>query len=211
MAHTLTDRTVALAGLFQAAKLVQQTARQGHAPDALVAPLVGAIFNTNPADVPSVFGGLENLRLGLRTLADQLGTDNQRRDFEITKYAIALLQLESQLRKRPPMLEQITQGVTRARQQAEHFASATHASVLASLGGLYSDTLSTLAPRIMVAGEPMHLNNPDHANKIRTLLLAGLRAAVLWRQCGGVRWQLFLNRGKHVAQAELLLTQLRTT
>jgi high frequency lysogenization protein len=44
-----------------------------------------------------------------------------------------------------------------------------------------------LSPRIMVNGDPAHLNNPENANRIRALLLAGIRAAMLWRQSGGGR------------------------
>jgi high frequency lysogenization protein len=41
---------------------------------------------------------------------------------------------------------------------------------------------------------------------IRASLLAGIRAAILWRQTGGKRWQLLLNR-KKIAQ---LANQLKT-
>ncbi len=46
----------------------------------------------------------------------------------------------------------------------------------------------------MIAGEPLHLQNPDNAARIRVALLAGIRAAVLWRQAGGRKWQLLLRR-----------------
>ena len=49
----------------------------------------------------------------------------------------------------------------------------------------------------MVSGEPHHLSDPKNANKIRALLLAGMRSAVLWRQLGGNRLQLLLARKTH--------------
>jgi high frequency lysogenization protein len=51
--------------------------------------------------------------------------------------------------------------------------------VVACLAETYSETVSTLSPRIMVTGEPNLLNRPEIANRIRALLLAGVRAAVL--------------------------------
>jgi len=46
------------------------------------------------------------------------------------------------------------------------------------------------------------LADADTANLIRALLLAAIRAAVLWRQCGGRRWRLLLQRRDllHAAQ-----------
>src|SRR3569623_1691456 len=50
-----------------------------------------------------------------------------------------------------------------------------------------------------------HLSHPDVANKVRTLLLAAIRSAVLWRQCGGNRWQLIFGRRKIIDTARALL------
>jgi high frequency lysogenization protein len=64
------------------------------------------------------------------------------------------------------------------------------------LGALYAETLSTLRPRVMVPGSVLHLEQPRTVARIRTLLLASVRAAVLWRQVGGTRWGLLLRRGR---------------
>ncbi|RLA21365.1 MAG: lysogenization regulator HflD, partial [Gammaproteobacteria bacterium] len=37
---------------------------------------------------------------------------------------------------------------------------------------------------------------PHNKNKIRALLLSGIRAALLWRQCGGSRWKIIFQRKK---------------
>jgi len=39
-----------------------------------------------------------------------------------------------------------------------------------------------------------HLKNEHVANRIRALLLAGIRSAVLWYQLGGRRWRLVIYR-----------------
>ena len=57
-------------------------------------------------------------------------------------------------------------------------------------------TVSTLQPRVMVNGDPARLADGAIANQIRALLLAGMRSAVLWRQCGGTRLGLLFGRRK---------------
>jgi high frequency lysogenization protein len=59
----------------------------------------------------------------------------------------------------------------------------------------------------MVSGESQHLSNPDQANKIRALLLAGMRSAVLWAQLGGSRWQILLWRRRLTQEAERILKE----
>ena len=105
------------------------------------------------------------------------------------------------------MLEQIRVGIERARLQSEHF-SITHTNVLANLAACYSETISTLTPRIIVSGEQGHLSNPDVANAVRALLLSAIRSAVLWRQCGGNRFQLLFGRSKLLAEARRLLERI---
>ena len=80
-----------------------------------------------------------------------------------------------------------------------------HENVIANLADIYSNTLSQIPPKIMVAGESNFLNNPSNANKIRALLLAGVRAAVLWSQTGGGRWQVLFKRKQFVQAARELL------
>ena len=60
--------------------------------------------------------------------------------------------------------------------------------------------------RILVRGEQNYLRNNDNAAKIRALLLAGIRAAVLWQQLGGSRWTLFWSRRKYVATAKKFIS-----
>jgi high frequency lysogenization protein len=54
----------------------------------------------------------------------------------------------------------------------------------------------------MVNGDPDYLAKPEIANKIRALLLAGIRSAILWKQCGGSRWKFLFYRKK--IQKELI-------
>jgi high frequency lysogenization protein len=128
----------------------------------------------------------------------------------MARYVVALVQLEGSLRRRPAMLDAIRQGIDTARAQMKFFQNDTpaedvHPLLMEKLAELYSQTISTLTPRIMVSGEHGHLNNPAIAAKVRATLLAGIRSAVLWRQLGGRRWQLLFSRGKIARAARELL------
>ena len=59
--------------------------------------------------------------------------------------------------------------------------------------------------RIVVNGKPQYLQVDRTVNWIRTLLFAGLRSAVLWRQLGGGRFSLMFGRKKMLEQAQTLL------
>ena len=126
---------------------------------------------------------------------------------EQARYSAALVFLENQLSKRQDLLNTIHIGVVRAQSQSEHFG-ALHENVLANLSEVYQKTVSTLHPRIMVNGNPDYLSRPELANKIRACLLAGIRSAVLWRQCGGTRWKFLFYRKKILAELQELLKQL---
>ena len=79
--------------------------------------------------------------------------------------------------------------------------------LIRELAELYGKQVSTVSPRIMISGEPVYIQNPDNAARIRALLLGGIRNAMLWRQLGGTRKQLIFGRRKWVESARELLAQ----
>ncbi len=213
MKYTDTDRTIALAGIFQATQLVHQLAYTGKADGDDFETCINSLFLTDIDSAVDTFGDITRLRSGLQALIEQLGGSDdesartqKNRQLDATKYAIGIMVLERKLSKNPDMLKAVFDGIERARNQAEHF-SVTHENVIASLAHTYSQTISTLLPKIMVNGEHTHLANPSTADRIRALLLAAIRAAVLWRQCQGSRWQLFFRRKKILDEAQRLLVR----
>lgn len=89
--------------------------------------------------------------------------------------------------------------------QLQHFP-VTHATILARLADLYRTNLSPLKPRITVVGNPLYLQQPGHAQRVRALLLAAVRAAVLWHQLGGRRRHLLFRPQREVMIARGMLT-----
>lgn len=206
MIKTLTNQTIALAGLTQAVHLVQSIAKTGSADPETMEVSIGSVLKINADDVLDVFGGLDKLKTGLKVLERQLGGPHVI-DPDLARYAASLIFLERKLQSQPKMLETIRAGVEKATAQAAHFGI-VHENVLANLAALYQATISQLRPRVMVQGEPIHLTNPANAEKIRSLLLAGIRSAVLWRQCGGSRWKLLIFRRKMLDEVRRLLRSL---
>lgn len=206
----LSDKTLALAAVFQAADLVNQVATTGIDDQHNTEVIIKSIFNLNPENTESIYGGKENLRRGLEMLVEQLGSDNSSRNMDITRYSISLLHLQGKLQRNRYMMNTLAEGIERARQQGEHF-SLMHTNVLANLAGIYSDTVSQIAPKIMVSGDSRYLSSGEHANKIRAILLGGIRAAVLWSQVGGSRWQILFYRKRFVSQARQWLDDMPRT
>ena len=201
MAGSFHDQVLALAGIFQSACLVQQLAREGHTDSAALRASIQSILALDAPDVETIYGSARGVHLGLELLHTKLTGKTKSADMEMARYVVALVQLENSLRRRPTMLDDIRQGIDTARAQMKFFesdapADGVHPLLMEKLAQLYSQTISTLTPRIMVSGEHGHLSNPAIAAKVRAALLAGIRSAVLWHQLGGRRWQLLFSRGK---------------
>ena len=199
---------IALAGLIQAARLVQQTASGRYRDCAALDACLAGLFNTDPASADTVFDGLDGIQTGLETALDQISSQRGRRDLELTRYAITILYLERKLARQPAMLEHIRAVIDKTREQAES-QGMTHPDVIASLADAYKHTVSTLRPQVLVNGNAGILGNPDNQNLIRTLLLAAIRAAVLWRQCGGRRLTLISRRKTLQEALESLLNEVK--
>jgi high frequency lysogenization protein len=206
--NTLTNQTIALAGIAQAAALAQQLAVTGIADQNALQASVGSVLKVDTDSVTDVFGGLTGITLGLTEFSKQLESTKISNP-ELARYAASLIFLENKLKNKPDLLRPISIGISKAQAQSEHFGP-LHENVFASLGDLYHSTVSTLQPRIMINGDETYLTRPDVVNKIRTVLLAGIRAAMLWRQCGGTRWKFLFYRKKYQAELKQLLTQLNT-
>ena len=186
------DDAKALAGLFQATALVKQLARSGEMDEAAFTASIGSVFYLDAASVDELYGGLGGLRVGLEVMRRQLA-DARQRDVEVTTYVARVLHLERQLERQADRFAALRTGIAELVGQAQQVGN-THPSVIAHLATLYVTNVSTIAPRIMVSGDPVCLGRDGVPEKIRALLLAALRSSVLWRQLGGRRLRLILGR-----------------
>lgn len=204
--YSETDRIVALAGLFQAAHLAREIARTGMCDAQSLRVSRETLFDFEPDSVTAVFGGPQGVADGLRTLIKQLDRPDQR-DLEIARYVISLLNLADRLMRKDHSMQVLYDDLTGLTRKLEHFelGESTRNEQLAKI---YQDVISVLGPRIMIRGEPLHLQNPDNATRIRVALLAGIRAAVLWRQAGGKKWHLLLRRRAIASRARELVDRI---
>ncbi len=203
----LTQRTLALAAMLQTVRMVDRIARKGAMDRDDFATLVQSIFPTRVEHAEALYGHPEKLRVGLRLIHDLLSGHETSRAKELMRYTVALMSLEKKLSSDPDMLARLADGIQRIRKQADYFNSVTHESVIAAIANLYGETLSTLKPRIIVHGKQEFLRQSEHTNRIRSLLLAGIRAAHLWREHGGNHLTLLLRRKAILRTCDQLLRE----
>ncbi|GAA5523598.1 high frequency lysogenization protein HflD [Microbulbifer aestuariivivens] len=203
------EQALALAGIFQAAVLVERLAKTGTAPQDELETAIHSLFQLNPARTEDVFGGAEKVLPGLRVARQLLKTRRHPEYADCLRYVLSIIYLQRQLGKSADLLAIIGARLEKARVQAEHF-SPTHENVFSNLASIYSDTLSTFRFRIQVLGDFNFLQQQRIANQIRTMLFAGVRAATLWRQLGGSRLHLIFQRKKLLAATEALIAELES-
>lgn len=208
--YTDRDRVIALAGVFQAGWLTQQLARSGSVDESVYRTSIESIFRLDVDETAAVFGDVGGVTTGLELLRDKLDDRAGARGMELARYVLTLAQLERKLHANPTMLARLGEGIDTIRAQMEYFRKSSgeegpHPTVIRNLAELYTETLSSLSPRVLVNGEHEYLTNTTIVNRIRAALLAGVRSAVLWNQVGGRRWHLLFLRRRYVRAAREVL------
>ncbi|MDH4041543.1 MAG: high frequency lysogenization protein HflD [Gammaproteobacteria bacterium] len=189
----LEQQTIALAGVAQAARLVDQVSKTGSYPLEFLTPSISSLFKFDADSVEEVYGGIAGVKLGLNNLSSLLASRQADENRDLVRYVFAMLYLERKFAADPSMMAVVHSRLEHASFRADHFANNVP-DLCHSISGIYQDTLSKLKFRIKVTGSAQHLQNPKHADIIRALLLAGIRSAFLWRQLGGRRWKLLWQR-----------------
>ncbi len=201
------ERDFALAGVCQAAALVQMTARKGESPAPYFEASINSIVLTDTDSTEAVFGGIAQLGLGFKTIIAQLGNTSLDKDAEITRYVAGILSLERKISRKGEVLKELSERISQIQRQQTHM-DLFERQMISNLASVYADVISPAGPKIQVAGTPAVLQQDSNQNKVRALLLAGVRAAVLWRQLGGKRRQILFSRKKIVKHAQQFQQQL---
>lgn len=202
--NQLENQTLALAGMFQAAVLIDELAVSGNCDGAAFDGSFDSLFTFDADSTEAVFGQVTCLHSGFRALTDYLGGETRGSSRNIAYYVLSMMKLATRILSDPALSEQLFDGLQEIERRGGEF-ELPRSSIISKIDGLYQDTISQLEPRILVRGEQNHLLNNDTAARIRSLLLAGIRSAVLWRQLGGSKWKLFLGRKRYVASAREML------
>lgn len=197
------NRTIALAGVCQAAFFANELASTGRVRDIQgFEASLNSLYVIDCDDISEIYGSeLSNINTGLKTLHYAFNRDNDY--LTVLKYTLTLLTLERKLNKNTDYLNKIQKGI----QDSLHFVLPDDkfpAPLISKLANTYSSTISLLQPRIILNGKPEYLKQAAITEKIRAVLLAGIRSSVLWTQMGGTQWQLLFKRKLLVETAEKL-------
>ena len=201
--NRIENQVLALAGMFQAAVVVDELAFSGNLDDAAFAASLDSLFTFEAESPGQVFGGVERLERGYRALEVYLGGERASGSRNIAYYVLSMMKIGMRLMRDTELSKILLERLRDIERNGVDFGMSRSALVI-KIDGLYQETISDLRPRIMVAGEQNYLSNADTAARVRTLLLAGIRAAVLWRQLGGSKWKLLWSRKKYIAVARSL-------
>jgi high frequency lysogenization protein len=199
------DIVIALAGVAQAATLVSDIAQQGQCHNYFFDASVKSIVQDNPTKTIDVFGDLNHLKLGLETIRRHFTASKVNPD--ISRYLVNLTMIQKQLQNNPALFKTLGERLDQAQRQLEHY-ELDSPQMLESFADIYTSTISKLPLTIQIKGKQEYLEPKYNQNKVRTLLLAGVRAAVLWRQVGGKRRQILFRRKKLLAATQNLLEQI---
>ncbi len=198
------DITLALAGVFQSAQQVVDIAAKGQADEQITRPLISSILKLDADSCKDVYGSISNLRPGLRLIDTQLRVGASGKSPNLGRYVASLLNIERHLNRSTEMQSILTTRIVQIKRLTEHH-DLMDPTVIHSVAELYKDTISRLPIRVQVLGEQKFLQQTDIQDLVRCCLFCGLRSAVLWRQMGGKRRQMLLNRKQLIATAEDLL------
>lgn len=194
-----TERTVGLAGLFQAARIVQQLAREGEADKIASRASYNSILVLDAINALVVFADRDGIRLGLQYLQKSFSGERDSLTVELLQYIVNITEVQKKLfadtKKLPIFSNRIEQlSVYSGDDLVKHMAM------------IYTEFLSPLQPKIIINGEKGYLQNDDVAEKVRASLLAGVRSSILWHQKGGSRWDFMLKRNAYIKTTSSLLS-----
>ncbi len=182
---------LALAAVFQCAALVDDLAYQRPVTEADIEAVLQGLFVFDPPSAQAVYPAA-HLHFGKAAARECL--ENSRR-LHLIGYVGSMVALQGKLAQRQADSEALRQALETVESRLQDIPL-THFDTLEALARLYTRFISPISPRIMVQGKPQALRDARTVATIRSLLLAGVRAARLWVQTGGSRWQLIFQRRK---------------
>ena len=103
--HNLRDQTLALAGVAQAARIVDQLSRTGTYPVEYLEASLHSLFSFDASDVEGVFGNIQGVKLGLQNLAAGLAPGGDETAGAMMRYFFAILHLEGKFASRTDLQE----------------------------------------------------------------------------------------------------------
>ena len=210
--NNIDQETEALAALFLCCAQIQRIATTGYMDEAAAACVIRSLLVTNPDTIADIYDAAA-LRPGYQAIVDCLGRTSLRslECVEVTKSAFKVMELESQLERSGKFFDELGAKI-----------DSLHDSITAECPGflegsasdalnpryikMFADTSSSIISphfsKLIICGQEECLRRTENQERIRALLLAAVRAVVLWRQLGGKRRFLVFRRGAIVKCAQ---------
>ncbi|MFT5504322.1 MAG: high frequency lysogenization protein [Gammaproteobacteria bacterium] len=193
--NSLHNQGIALAGMFQAATLIDDIAHRGQCPSEIFEPCFDSLFEFEASSGIEIFGNLSNISFGLQEALNFLTGNRTQQTATIPYYLFSALKLSDQIISNASIRDEITRELRQVAEQTESFELPL-SNCISKVGGLYQKIISPLSPRIIVKGNPNYLTNENNAARVRALILCVIRSAVLWKQSGGSKWRILFFRKK---------------
>jgi len=201
------DRTLALAGIVQAAVLVKQISSRGYCQHTEFLELIYSALNTNPNTTKDTFANWKNLAFGLKALKNILDIKHKSKDTEVIRYTMSMIHLQKEIIKRPEVINKITREIQQVKNKS-HNLELDDPHIIQGLASVYTNNISNLRYKIHITGNSNNLIKLENLTNIRALLLCGIRCAFLWRQVGGSRWNLLFQRNVMLASITQILEEI---
>lgn len=200
------NKTIALAGMHQALSQVQQIAWEGRYDYPQIDVCLGSLFARNPDSYTDVYGSAHDLKPGLAALRTSFTQKHDKQALERARYMVNLMMLSKNIRDNKELGQQIGTTLSLLDEAANDLQDQRD-YVIERIAQLYQNAISPLTPRVIVYGEPEILKVDANAAAIRSMLFAGLRAALLWYQAGGNQLNLLLGKSKYLSTIDQILGQ----
>lgn len=182
---------ISLSAIFQCAYYVNILAQEDIKDDVRINKLINTSLVNDANSYQELYGDRTNLFNGASTIVKILRGDTTNELINIQKYVISLSILEKNIQREVNKYKSFQNELDSTNYKKLDTGVENHISYLSNL---YVKYFSPLKPRVIVIGKSVYLEK--NALFIRSLLLAGIRASMLWRLSGGSKWHFLMYRKK---------------
>ncbi|NVK22647.1 MAG: high frequency lysogenization protein HflD [Kangiellaceae bacterium] len=200
--YSFSDSVIALAGICQALECVRKIAKTGEADAIDMEVMFESVLKIDAQSTEEVYRNHKYLHTGMKVLTEQLSGSKTESDFG--RYLVGVLNLQKRFMSDHNMQEIMQSRLAQTNRLFNYQQSINH-EVIEQLANIYKDTISSYSTKIQVTGNGKYLEQAANQAKIRALLLAAIRSAVLWQQVGGKKRQFLLSKNRIVETAKALM------
>ena len=189
---------MSLCALLQCAYLIDKISISNQKITNEIEILINSIYIKDTNISADIYVNKKNLFLGFNTLKQLLTGRNDLSLINVQKYILSILLIQKNLNKINTLKDLIRKKIDNYH---ENSMMATNLDDLILYSeAIYTDHISIIQPRVIISGKKEYLE--ENSSLIRALLLSGIRAAVLWSNHGGTKWQLMFRRKEILNKCE---------